>query len=756
MNLYLKRLYTAIITLIAFLSSYANSRLEFVGDTIVSMLDEVNVVAAKTGLDYRRNAISGNFLNRMSTEQLGISDVKGMSDVVPNFYIPDYGSRITSTIYVRGIGARMDQPAIGLNIDNVSILNKDAYDFDLSDIASMEMFRGPQSILFGRNTMTGMVNIRTMSPFDFSGWRGGISIGLNSLFRGNLGWYHRFNSKTGLSVVGSFYRYAGNFVNMYNNQPVDREVNGSLRLKFYWNPSRNVNINNHISSSLLRQGGYAYELAETQKIDYNDTCFYKRFLLTDGLSVNANLGSLELISVTSVQHINDNMTIDNDFTAEPYFTLTQKKRETSFTEDVMLKWDSPDGKYHGLTGLYGFYRNMKMTAPVTFKQVGIERLIVEHRNSANPHYPIRWDSSNFLLNSDFKMPSWGLAIYHESRFALGDWHLSVGLRFDYESIRMKYLSQCSTSYTILRNPSGILPAPENAGVYRKVPVDIDENGSVEKSYMMLMPKVSIVRDLPDFHHSNIYLSIGEGYKAGGFNTQMFSDVLQQKLMSIMGLSGKYDVEDIVSYKPEKAWTFEIGGHFNFFDARMQTDISLFYIDCRDQQMTIFPDGETTGRMMTNAARTRSFGGELSLSCNPLERMNIMASYGYSNALFINYSDGINDYKGKRIPYAPSNTLFGEISYDIPCSTSGKYYIAVSTNFTGTGDIYWNESNTHHHKFYGLLGAGISYLSPQWSVELWGKNLTNTKYNTFYFLSIGNEFLQRGRPLMLGVTLRARF
>ena len=87
--------------------------------------------------------------------RLGIEAPKGISLVAPNFYMPDYGSRMTSSIYVRGLGARIDQPIVGLTIDNIPYLNKDNYDFDVVDIENIEVLRGAQSVLNGRNTMGG-------------------------------------------------------------------------------------------------------------------------------------------------------------------------------------------------------------------------------------------------------------------------------------------------------------------------------------------------------------------------------------------------------------------------------------------------------------------------------------------------------------------------------------------------------------------------------------------------------------------------
>ena len=94
-------------------------------------------------------------------------------------------------------------------------------------------------------------------------------------------------------------------------------------------------------------------------------------------------------------------------------------------------------------------------------------------------------------------------------------------------------------------------------------IDIDDRGDLERHYLTVLPKIAAVYNLED-GLGNLYAKISKGYKAGGFNTQMFSDVLQQRLMTIMGLGSLYDVNDIVGYKPEKSWNYEIGAHLNLF------------------------------------------------------------------------------------------------------------------------------------------------------------------------------------------------
>ena len=716
-------------------------------------LEELNVVAVKQEAILREEAVSATVIGRREIEELDITGMKTASNVIPNFYIPDYGSRITSSIYVRGIGARMDQPAVGLNVDNVPYLNKDAYDFDIADIASIEMLRGPQSTLYGRNTMGGLINITTLSPMSYQGWRIMVQGGSGTSFKGSAGWYGKINDRLATSLTLSGTYSGGYFTNLYDGKKLDHEKSGAARWKTQWRVSNDVSIQNSFSATLLRQGGYPYEYIGTGEINYNDTCFYRRFTLNDGLTVNYRGRGFTLTSITAVQHIDDNMTLDQDFLPLPYFTLTQKQKETALTEDIVIKGEAAEGRYRWLGGLFGFYKHLKMEAPVTFKDEGIRSLIEDHRNDANPYYPIEWDTREFPLLSDFTIPTRGGALYHESRFETGNWHFTGGIRFDYEVATLNYLSRCDTGYEIYRREEDGTLVPFN-----DVEIKINDSGRLSRRYFNWMPRISVMYDFDGGLSGNVYGVWSKGYKAGGFNTQMFSEVLQGRLMSIMGIGGNHDIDEIVGYKPEYSWNYEIGSHLSALDGKLTADLSLFLIECRDQQMTTFPDGTTTGRIMTNAGKTRSFGGEISLSGKPRRNVTLTASYGYTNARFVDYDDGKMQYKGKYIPYAPHNTLFLQGLLEVPVKKDflGLNKIIFDLNMKGTGKIYWNESNSLHQNFYAEAGGAITLSANKWELQIWGENLTDTRFNTFYFMSMGNEFLQRGKPARGGVTLRFNF
>ena len=715
-------------------------------DTVT--LADVSVTAIKQG-EATHLTTASTVLDRSEVERNGIVTVRNVSDMVPNFFLPDYGSRMTSTIYVRGLGARIDQPSMGLNIDNVPILCKENYDFDIADISRVEMLRGPQSTLYGRNTMGGLMNVYTLSPMQWQGTRIIAEIASHLSLKVGASHYARINDHLG--IAGGIYYTStnGQYTNELNGKRCDWERQGTGRLKLVWQPSSSLMLSNTFSASISRQGGYPYEWVETGQIAYNDTCFYRRTSIMDGLTITKHFDSWSLSSITSYQYIDDNMTLDQDFTPLPYFTLTQARREHAVTQDVVARGDDSRA-YKWLVGAFGFYRRYKMDAPVTFKDTGIARLIEDHINSVNPYYPVEWNERSFILGSRFTNPTWGIALYHQSSYDWKRFTFTAGLRFDYEHTSLNHHSETHTGYRVIDAATG--------AVYHSSNIDIDDGGSLSKHFTELLPKFSITYHLPTTGESSIYASVSKGYKAGGFNTQMFSDVLQQRLMGIMGIGAAYDINDIVGYKPEKAWNYEIGGHFQSANRRVRGDLALFYIDCRDRQMTIFPDGTTTGRIMTNAGKTRSVGAEASLGVNFTDNLGMNLSYGYCDARFVRYNDGKADYKDKHVPYCPQHTLFAQAfyTYNFKGGSDWAQSITLDANLKGTGEIYWNEANTQRQPFYALLGSSITLAGKHYSLQLWGQNLTGTRYNTFYFVSISHEFLQRGRGRMLGATLKVNF
>ena len=172
-----------------------------------------------------------------------------------------------------------------------------------------------------------------------------------------------------------------------------------------------------------------------------------------------------------------------------------------------------------------------------------------------------------------------------------------------------------------------------------------------------------------------------------------------------------------------------------------------------------------GRMMVNAGKSHSCGIEAALRGQILNgNLDWSATYGYTHAVFDEYldSEGENavDYKGKYVPYVPQHTISATADYHLYFTGCGLHAITIGANVNAQGKTYWNNANSYAQKMYAVLGAHVDADFGIFQLSLWGKNLTNTRYNTFAIDSSATGtteyFAQRGNPFQCGVDLRLHF
>ena len=353
-----------------------------------------------------------------------------------------------------------------------------------------------------------------------------------------------------------------------------------------------------------------------------------------------------------------------------------------------------------------------------------------------------------MINSLFKTPTYGAALYHHSFFKSGKWLFEAGLRIDCEGSQLQYDSEAEIHYLFT------MTMPE----YREIATTL--KGDENLLFVEILPRIAASYSTGNY---KIFSSLSRGYKAGGYNTQLFSDLLQNQMMEDMmndlGVHlinseySSYSIADVITYKPEYCWDFEMGVNYSS-KTGFSCNLTFFDILCTNQQLTIFPEGNSTGRMMTNAGKTRSYGVEGSVSYTR-KNFKLYGDYGYTNARFLKYNNGHNDFSGKYVPYAPQQTVSAGIDYTI-LTTNNRLLpdkIVLHADAKCFGKIYWNETNTLAQNFYTLLNGSFSLQKKQFTIELWGKNLLSSDYSTFYFLSMGNSFLQKGKPLQYGLKIK---
>ncbi|MDR0395515.1 MAG: TonB-dependent receptor plug domain-containing protein, partial [Tannerella sp.] len=210
-----------------------------------------------------------------------ITSIKDLSSFVPNLYMPDYGAKLTSAIYIRGIGARSSGQSIGLYVDNIPYMNKSSFDFELTDIQRIEVLRGPQGTLYGRNAMGGIINVHTLSPLDYQGVKASLSYGNYGQLNAKVSGYAGVGENVGISAGVYYDRCDGFFTHAKTHKKIDEEETFGGNLKLYWNISPKWTFAYAASYEHTDQGAFPYglyneESGKTAQPAFNDESSYKR------------------------------------------------------------------------------------------------------------------------------------------------------------------------------------------------------------------------------------------------------------------------------------------------------------------------------------------------------------------------------------------------------------------------------------------------------------------------------------------------
>ena len=731
-----------------------------------------------------------------------ITSLKSASTIVPNFFMPDYGSRLTSAMYIRGIGSRINTPAVGMYVDNIPYLDKSAFDFNFYDIERIDILRGPQGTLYGRNTMGGLVKVHTRSPFSYQGTDVKLSYGSGNNHRSaSLTHYHRISNRFAFSAGGYYEGAEGFFTNSHLNKKVDDMQAGGGRIRAILLTANDWKFDFNVNYDYTDEGGYPYYFTGDiysfppevttdliGKIAYNRESTYRRSLLNTGLNIEHQAENFIFNAVTGFQHLNDRMFMDQDFSPMDTYTLEQKQRINSITEEITFK-SKPGQAWQWTTGLFGFYQDMRTTGPVVFYNDGIDFL----NTTINGYFPdlsqmgmsmsLGLKNENLDIPSTMDTPSWSTAVFHQSTYHVGNLELSAGLRLEYEKMQMDYNSHASALFDYSLS-SRMMPIE-----LKDLKANYQAIGKLKNDYLQLLPKAAIKYNFDS--KNNIYFSMSKGHRSGGYNVQMFSDIAQNGLQNsiktsikegvgekldgfaqmgmpptvigmINGMMDEHlttteiDVAESTTYRPEYSWNYEIGTHLHLFNGKLQADFAAFYMDTRDQQIAKFAESGL-GRITVNAGESESYGVEANLVASLNRHLQLNASYGYTEATFVKYNAGENkDYSGNYVPFVPRHTLNIGGSYAFHFPNSWAESLTLGANCTGAGKIYWTEANHVSQDFYTTLNGYISLKAKNVQVDLWGRNLTDNEYTTFYFESMGRGYEQHSKPLQVGVDVRLHF
>ena len=381
------------------------------------------------------------------------------------------------------------------------------------------------------------------------------------------------------------------------------------------------------------------------------------------------------------------------------------------------------------------------------------------------------DASKERVNHNlFDKRSYGVALYHESNlhepFGWTGFDLNLGVRLDAERQSMDFDSDFSLGLDVA--PKKKPEAKQHFDVTSRLK---GEGGY--QDFFQILPKLSL--SYRPTGSSYLFVAASKSYKTGGYNEQMMTEVLmqqaQREMMALVMSQGKQQPQvqtgdaNLAAFKPEHAYNLELGGRLLTLQDRLFVSATLFGSWIRDLQVARFVT-TGTGRTTVNAGKALSLGAETSIKARLWRSLTISAQYGYTHATFQDYlTSRANpqggapievNYKGNVIPYVPAHTYATMLQLNEPIQTSWLKGVLASVELRGNGPIYWDSENKHRQDPYMTLGARLGVRFPYVTVTLWGRNLTDTHYATFYFQSFGNSFLQQAQPRTFGADLSFHF
>lgn len=780
-------------------------------------IDEVVVISQpKESYRLRQQPMSATMFSAGEITAIGARDLREMAAFVPSFAMPEYGSRITSSMYIRGIGSRVNNPAVGIYVDGIPVMSKSAFNMHAYGLERVDVLRGPQGTLYGQNTEGGMVRMYTLNPMRYQGTDIRLGVGSRLYRNAEVAHYAKMSEQLALSVAAFYDGQNGFFRNTYNGERADKMNEAGGRLRLVWQPTSRFSLDWVNDYQYVRQNGFPYGVYDekeqtTKEPSTNYQGNYRRNAFISGLNMKYAFDGIDLTSNTSYQFLKDYMLMDQDYLPDDYMHLIQRQLQNSITQELAVR-STADTKWHWTFGAFGSYQWLKTVAPVFFDEGitapianGIRgamygamlnsmagRMIEQFIQRGMPADQAQAAAQqaaaaaiekaggvtmNVTMDVPgvFRTPQFNLGIFHQTDFEITDRLIAtVGLRYDFSKVKIDYDTKALMAMTA--NVMG------TEATYTLSSILNHEN---DNSYNQLLPKLGLTYK---FGSGNIYATVSKGYRAGGFNMQMFSDILQTELNanSQKAMRGDYDVphdEDAyermaktIAYKPEVSWNYEAGTHLNLFGNRMMLDFSAFYMQVRNQQLSVMAGDYGFGRMMVNAGKSFSCGIEVAASGRAFDnRLAWGVTYGLTHAEFKEYTDSVVgvygaggpvsskmvvDYKGKRVPYVPMHTFSAHADYRIPFASETFKAIVLGANVRGQGSTYWNETNTLKQKVYAVIGAHADAEIGPVVFSVWGRNLNDARYNTFMVSSAatGQEyhFAQRGNPFQMGVDVRMHF
>ena len=685
-------------------------------------LNEVLVTAQKREELLQRLPISITALSEKNVTDYRLWNSKDITGIAPNLYSADPGDKRNVTA-IRGITTTSYDPAVATYIDGVNQFGLDTYISPLLDIARIEILRGPQGTLYGRNAMGGVINIITKQPSNKISGFAEVSLGNYGSQRYSAG------IKTPLIKDKLFFGASalydglnGYYTNEFNNKKYDRQhsIISNYYLKYIanykWALTLNAKFNNNRNRGPFPLVfGVDDAFANPYKLNQNALTNVIDNTLNTSLSINYSGSTFNFESQTAYQsnYRYYSSPIDADFSPIDGLTIINNYGKDWNKVKVItqeFKFSSPAStanKFKWTTGTYLFHQENPVKQASHF---GDDAMLL-----GSP------DIDYSLINTS-KAKGNGIAVYGQGIYSLTNKiDITGGLRYDYEDKKQDVLGEYQKD--------GQASFPNRP----------DTSASV--NFNAVSPKLSVAYNLSQNHL--VFVSYSKGYRVGGLTPLTSTDPSQLALYA---------------FKPEYSNNIETGIKNSFLSNRLVVNFTAFYTTITNAQVPtlILPDAVTVTK---NTGKLTSKGLEAEINATPVKGLEINYSAGYTNAKYKNLklsqNGEENDLKGKRQIFTPDVTsmLAAQYSFGIRMIKKQGMKIILHGEWKYLGTQYFDLSNSIKQTPYSLLNTRFGISAKNFEVMLWGRNLTKKKYIAYAY-DFGAIHL--GDPQTYGATVQFKF
>ncbi|MBU4436455.1 MAG: TonB-dependent receptor [Alphaproteobacteria bacterium] len=717
---------------------------------------EIVVTAQKRAENLQDVPVSVTALTADTLAARGVNNVLALNNMAPGLRISANDAAANPKIYIRGVGLSDFNPnassGVGVYVDGVYIGSPLAQMAGFFDLAQVEVLRGPQGTLYGRNTNGGAINITTKRP--------------SQTFTSDASLeYATFNAVTAEAAVGGpiiadklAFRAAAQVVkddgytyNRATGHNVNAADHWAGRLSLLYTPTADFEMltqvnrfvnrgdaiqpqhralfpataqatgayglcaaNAYASGQCTDLLGYADTDKNSQAIDSNLEGKDKVDLFGASNQATWTLGGVSLVSVTAWQWAHRNDLENTDGSPLQMLEINYRSRQQQFTQELRLQSNDSGAALNWVVGGYFMDETVKdNTRQDTLREIRPLFITPDNPTGISP------GDSVAVFGWPYTQKTKGYAVFGQADYKFTDKLTgTMGLRWSSDDKHMNYQSQIEDGLIVL--------------------LTSDQT----KTFSALSGRLGLRYEVtPD---ASVYATYNRGYKSGGF---------------FGGLATT--AEEVQPYDNETLDAYELGMKSEFFDRRLRLNVSGFYYDYKNQQ--VFAQALRNGLsvlVLDNAANSKVYGGEAEITARPIQPLTLTAGVSLLHAKYGEYFSEGQDFSGNWLPQSPKVTFNAAATYVAALPSGGAIVANLDANYASK--VYFDNSNAERlsQDPVWITGAQVSWRSPNHTIEAgaFARNLFDKTYvvSISNIDSLGEDLLSMNRPRTFGAFLRYHY